>query len=143
MEKLLEAQIHEETKLWNLIVLCLSRSKYARKEQWEFLKTEDNSYSIPPHFWSTSRSPLSTCYIPFQILGSQETNASNRVRFGAEMRKIWPSEDNCIKLRHNFALCEIGRGKESLQDRELISCRIISQLAKWIISTCEIFASCV
>ncbi|RVW21887.1 hypothetical protein CK203_111772 [Vitis vinifera] len=28
---------------------------------------------------------------------SQESNASNRVRFGAEMRKIWPSEDNCIK----------------------------------------------
>ena len=34
MAKLLEAQIHEETKLWSLIVLCLSRSKYARKEQW-------------------------------------------------------------------------------------------------------------
>ena len=26
--------------------------------------------------------------------------------------------------------CEIGRGKESLQDRELISCRTISQLVK-------------
>ena len=26
--------------------------------------------------------------------------------------------------------CEIGRGKESLQDREVISCRTISQLAK-------------
>ncbi|RVW73643.1 hypothetical protein CK203_057036 [Vitis vinifera] len=34
MAKLLEAQIHEETKLWSLIVLCLSHSKYARKEQW-------------------------------------------------------------------------------------------------------------
>ena len=33
LAKLMEAQIHEETKLWSLIVLCLSRSKYARKEQ--------------------------------------------------------------------------------------------------------------
>ncbi|RVW20428.1 hypothetical protein CK203_112414 [Vitis vinifera] len=33
MAKLLEAQIHEETKLWSLIVLCLSRSKYARKKK--------------------------------------------------------------------------------------------------------------
>nr|CAN79362.1 hypothetical protein VITISV_005901 [Vitis vinifera] len=29
---------------------------------------------------------------------SQESNASNRVRFGAEMRKIWPLEDNCSRL---------------------------------------------
>ncbi|RVW81160.1 hypothetical protein CK203_044676 [Vitis vinifera] len=42
--------------------------------------------------------PFSTCYIPFQSSGSQESNASNRVRFGAEMRKIWPSEDNCSRL---------------------------------------------
>ncbi|RVW63535.1 hypothetical protein CK203_060858 [Vitis vinifera] len=27
--------------------------------------------------------------------GSQESNASNHARFGAEMRKIWPSEANC------------------------------------------------
>ena len=112
MAKLLEAQIHEETKLWNLLVLCLSRLKYARKEQWReenrVKKIEDRSCSLPLHFWSTSRSPFSTCYIPFQSSGSQESNSSNRVRFGAEMRKIWPLEDNCIKLRDNFALCEIG-----------------------------------
>ncbi|RVW89403.1 hypothetical protein CK203_046881 [Vitis vinifera] len=35
--------------------------------------------------------------------GSQESNASNRVRFGAEMRKIWPSEANCSRLCENFA----------------------------------------
>nr|CAN69992.1 hypothetical protein VITISV_039897 [Vitis vinifera] len=40
---------------------------------------------------------------PFQISESQESNGSNHVRFGAELRKIWPSEDNCIKLRDNFA----------------------------------------
>ena len=101
MAKLLEAQIHEETKLWSLIVLCLSRSKYARKEHWReenrVKKTEDSSCSLLSHFWSTYRSLFSTFYIPFQISGSQESNASNRVRFGAEMRKIWPSEDNCSR----------------------------------------------
>ncbi|RVW58849.1 hypothetical protein CK203_101789 [Vitis vinifera] len=33
-----------------------------------------------------------------EVPRSQESNASNRVRFGAEMRKIWPLEDNCAKL---------------------------------------------
>ena len=67
-------------------------------------KTEDSSCSLLWHFWSTSRSPFFTFYIPFQSSGSQESNASNRVRFGAEMRKIWPSEDNCIKpWEHHFA----------------------------------------
>ena len=78
-------------------------------------KTEDSSCSLPSHFWGTSRSPFSTCYIPFQSSGSQESNTSNRVRFGAEMRKIWPSEDNCSRLVRNFCttpcvvrvLCEI------------------------------------
>ena len=64
-------------------------------------KTEDSSCSLTSHFWSTYRSPFSTCCIPFQISGSQESNASNRVRFGAEMRKIWPSEDNCSRLVRN------------------------------------------
>ena len=105
MEKLLEAQIHEETKLWSLIVLCLSRSKYARKEQWReenrVKKTEDSSCSLPSHFLSTSQSSFSTCYTPFQSSGSQESNASNRVQFGAETRKIWPSEENCSRLVRN------------------------------------------
>ena len=52
-------------------------------------KTEDSSCSLPSHFWSTSHF---TCYIQFQSSGSQESNASNRVWFGAEMRKLWPSE---------------------------------------------------
>ena len=58
MEKLLEAQIHEETKLWSLIVLCLSRSKYARKEHWRKEKqSEENrgqqlqsSFALLEHF---------------------------------------------------------------------------------------------
>ena len=47
MEKLLEAQIHEETKLWSLIILCLSGSKYTRKKQWrrgkQGMKTRDTA----------------------------------------------------------------------------------------------------
>ncbi|KAL6340529.1 hypothetical protein AAG906_010437 [Vitis piasezkii] len=38
-------------------------------------------------------------YIPFQSSRSQESNASNHVRFGVEMRKIWPSEANCSSIQ--------------------------------------------
>ena len=70
-----------------------------------------HSCSLLVHFWSTSRSPIFTFYIPFQSSESQESKDSNHVRFGAEMRKIWPSENNCIRLSENFARwksrCEI------------------------------------
>ena len=54
-----------------------------------------------------------------------------------QIRKLW--NPTC----EIFATCEIEKGKESLQDRELMSCMRFSQLAKWIISTCEIFAICI
>ena len=38
----------------------------------------------------------------FESLGSQQSNASNRVQFGAEMRKLQPLEDNCSKLKEGF-----------------------------------------
>ena len=66
-------------------------------------KIEDSSCSLFSHFWSTSRSPFSTFYIPFQRSGSQESNASTRVRFGAEMRKLQPLEDDCSKLKEGFS----------------------------------------
>ncbi|KAL6313642.1 hypothetical protein AAG906_008147 [Vitis piasezkii] len=69
--------------------------KVYKERTMEKRKTEDSSCSLLSHFWSTFRSPFFTLYIPFQSSGSQESNASNRVRFGAEMRKIWPSEENC------------------------------------------------
>ena len=85
--------------------------KVCKEGTMEKRKTEDNRCSLLFHFWSTSRSPFFTYYIPFQSSGSQESNASNRVQFGAEMRKIWPSEDNRSRLCENFArhlvLCEI------------------------------------
>ena len=84
-------------------------------------KIEDSSCSLLSHFWSTSRSPFSTCYIPFQSSGSQESNASNIVRIGSEMRKIWPFQDNCIQLKDKFASCEFGTP----------TCEIKAYLAKW------------
>ena len=64
---------------------------------------DDSSCSLISHFWSTFRSSFFTCCIPFQSSGSQESNTPNRVRFGAIMRKIWPSEANCFRLCENFA----------------------------------------
>ncbi|KAL6319156.1 hypothetical protein AAG906_011240 [Vitis piasezkii] len=85
-------------------VITLSTTpKQANKRREAKRKIEDNSCSLISHFWSTSQSPFSTFYIPFQSSGSKESNASNRVRFGAEMRKIWPMEDNCSRVCEMFA----------------------------------------
>ena len=83
--------------------VCKKRSKEKQRGKASKVKRskEDSSCSLLSHFWSTSRSPFSTCYIPFQSSGSQESNTSNRVRFGDEMRKIWRSEANCSKLVRN------------------------------------------
>ena len=88
------------TAFW---IIKTSQVKERSKEENRVKKTEDSS-CLPSHFWCTTRSPFSTYYIPFQISGSQKSNALNCVRFGAEMRKIRPSEDNCIKpWEHHFA----------------------------------------
>ena len=79
------------TAFW---IIKTSQVKEGSKEENKVKKTEDSSCSLPSHFWSTFQSRFSTCYIPFQSPGNQESNSSNRVRFGAKMRKIWPSEDN-------------------------------------------------
>ena len=39
----------------------------------------------------------------FRSLGIQESNTSNGVQIGAETKKLWPFEDNRIKLCENFA----------------------------------------
>ena len=66
--------------------------KVYKEETMEKRKTGDenrgHSCSLSLHFWSTSQSPFSTFYIPFQSSESQESNDSNHVQFGAEMRKI-------------------------------------------------------
>ena len=72
----------------------------------------------------------------FQSLGSQESDALNGMQIRAKMKKLWPLEDNCTKLKDNFASCEITKCK--LQNQPF--------LAKWTLSACDIFtghvASC-
>ena len=54
------------------------------------------------HFWSTFWSPIDACYIPFQISGSQQSNASNDAQFGVETRKLQPLQVNHSKLKEAF-----------------------------------------
>ena len=55
------------------------------------------------HFWSTSWSSNYAYNISFQSLGSQESSASNGMRFGGELKKLWLFEDKRAKLSGNFA----------------------------------------
>ena len=83
MAKLLEAQIHEEPSFGAPYpfakVVQSMQGKNNGEEENRVKKKEDSSCSLLLYFWSTFQSPFSTCYIPFEILGSQESNASNRV----------------------------------------------------------------
>ena len=69
MEKLLEALIFEEIKLWSLIILCLSRSKYARKEQWRRGKQgeENRGQQLQSSFTLLEHFPKSIFYILYII----------------------------------------------------------------------------
>ena len=55
------------------------------------------------HFWSTSWSPIYTCYMLFRSSGSQQSNASNGAWFGVEMKELQPLEADHSKLKENFA----------------------------------------
>ncbi|RVX08213.1 hypothetical protein CK203_017830 [Vitis vinifera] len=90
--------------LLNLGLLCGNTSTSNGEEENRVKKTEDSSCSLLSHFWSTSRSPFSTCYIPFQSSGSQESNASNGVRFEVEMKELKPLEDDHSKLKEDFCM---------------------------------------
>ena len=99
----MEAHLHEELKLWSFVVLCQSQSrmqggKWEKSNMKKFTRTETVG-----HISSTSWSPFHAYYMLFRILGSQESNASNGVQIRVETKKLWPFEDNCIKLCENFA----------------------------------------
>ena len=55
------------------------------------------------HIYSTSWSPFYAYYMFFLRSGSHESNASNGVGIGVETKKLWPFEENHIKLCENFA----------------------------------------
>ena len=46
--------------------------------------------------------PGDAYYMSFRSSQSQESNALNSARIGVETKKLWPFEDNCIKLCENF-----------------------------------------
>ena len=52
----------------------------------------------------------SIVYILYIIskLGKSGVQRLNDVQFGAEMKKLWPFESNCAKLKRNFALTFSG-----------------------------------
>ena len=50
------------------------------------------------HILSTFWSLFYAYYMLFRSLGIQESNASNDVQIGVETKKLWPFEDNRIKL---------------------------------------------
>ena len=60
------------------------------------------------HILSISWGSFYTYYMSFRSSGSQESNASNGVQIRAEMKKLWPLEDNRTNLKDNFASCEIN-----------------------------------
>ena len=61
------------------------------------------------HISSTLWSPFYAYYMSFRSLGCQKSNASNDAYIIAAMKKLWPLEDNCAKLKGNFASCEITK----------------------------------
>ena len=76
--------------------------KHEHKQWRRGKQSEENSYSLLSHFWSTSRSPFSTCYIPFESSGSQESNASNSAQFVVEMKELQPLQADHSKLKEAF-----------------------------------------
>ena len=54
------------------------------------------------HFWSTSWSPIYACYMSFRSSGSQQSNASNGVWFGVEMKELQPLQADHSKLKEEF-----------------------------------------
>ena len=98
----MEAHLHEESKLWSFVVLFQSQSRMQEgkkeKSNMKFKMTETFGYIL-----STSWSLFHAYYISFRSSRSQESNASNSVQIRAETKKLWPFEDNCIKLCENFA----------------------------------------
>ena len=66
-------------------------------------KIEDSICSILLHFWSTSQSPFSACYMSFRSSGSQKSNASN----GCDSELKWRSYSHWKPItpswRKNFA----------------------------------------
>ena len=76
---------------------CKEEKQREKSNMKKFKRTETFG-----HISSTSWSLFYAYYMSFLSSGSQECNASNNVWIGAETKKLWLFEDNCIKLCENF-----------------------------------------
>ena len=84
-----------------LVFLVAFLSLKQDKNEGELCVTHGNEF---PSQSRDARKRIREYYISFRSSGSQESNASNNVQFEAEMKKLWPIEGNCAKLKKNFAL---------------------------------------
>ena len=75
----------------------MMKEKEEKREFWPLVL-----FPLLGHIWSTFSSPFYTYYIPFRSSGSQESNASNSVQIGAEMKKLWSLQENCAELKGKF-----------------------------------------
>ena len=96
-------------------------------------------------FWS----PFHVYYISFRSLGSQKSNALNGAQIRAEMKKLWPLEDNRTKLKGNFASCESQSASCEMEIFSLWNfCNMWNRKRKGIVAgqradeLHEIFATC-
>ena len=96
MAKILEAQNHEETKLWSLIVFCLSRSKYARKEQWRGEKQieENRGQQLQSSFALLEHFPKSIFYTLYTISNLMKSRIQ---RFKPWTIWSWNEEDMAFR----------------------------------------------
>ncbi|RVW70561.1 hypothetical protein CK203_059234 [Vitis vinifera] len=86
-----------------------------------------SSFALLEHFPKS----IFTCYIPFQSSGSQESNTSNRVRFGAEMRKIWLWKPTALVISYELLEGEVFNSKFCINQLEPISMPLKGEFITW------------
>ena len=111
MAKQMEAHLQDESKLWSFLVLFQKPNQECKEEKQreESNKKKSKRTETVGHISTTFWSPFYAYYISFRSLGSQESNALNGAQIRAEMKKLWPLEDNRTKLKGNIASCEITK----------------------------------
>ena len=89
-------QIIEALKSFAITKSGMQGGEAKRNFPWSIL---DDSHVR--HFWSTSWSSIYAYDMSVRSSGSQQSNASNDVQFGLEMKDLQPLETNHSKLKEN------------------------------------------
>ena len=98
----MKAHLHEEFKLWSFVVLCQSQSRMqgGKKEKSNMKNSRGqqllDTFLVLPgvHFMHTI-----SCFKAQEV----RSPTPNGARIWVETKKLWPFEDNRIKLCENFA----------------------------------------